>query len=433
MSNQNIEAILEQSYRNLQLLPLIKQEDLEKFWVEYCPPLVKRLRKLIKLCTSANNKIVFTGHRGCGKSTLLAELGRQLNKDYFVVVYSIADLIEGSDVNHINILFSIALQLMEEAERQKIHIPENTKKALYKWFATKSHYESSEISDELQLGFNILEWIKAQLKANAVIRDEIKIEFQRRISDLINQVNLIAATIQAGSDKEIVVIIDDLDKLDLKLVREIYCDHVKSLFQPSFRIIYTVPIAILREIDIRRILEDETSNQVEVMPVSKLYPKSEVHNPDAQPQADVINIFTKILAKRIPVTIFEAGVMQQIILKSGGVLREAIRITNECCLKASLMIDEEAENPDFKINQEILDLALSDIRNNFAEALFSTDYQMLQYVYMELKPDTPDDNQRQKFLNLLHGVYILEYRNSDLWYIVHPLVVDLLKRQELIQ
>jgi hypothetical protein len=42
------------------------------------------------------------------------------------------------------------------------------------------------------------------------------------------------------------------------------------------------------------------------------------------------------------------------------------------------------------------------------------------------------DPKQPKFLDLLHGLYVLKYRNYEPWYDVHPVVVDTLKRQGLI-
>ena len=43
--------------------------------------------------------------------------------------FSISDLIEMSDVNHVNILFAMAVKLMEAAEERHIRIGSKTKKA----------------------------------------------------------------------------------------------------------------------------------------------------------------------------------------------------------------------------------------------------------------------------------------------------------------
>jgi hypothetical protein len=45
--------------------------------------------------------------------------------------------------------------------------------------------------------------LKGTMKANAVVRDEIKTEFERKISDLTNRINDIAAVIQSGCDRPI--------------------------------------------------------------------------------------------------------------------------------------------------------------------------------------------------------------------------------------
>lgn len=57
------------------------------------------------------------------------------------------------------------------------------------------------------------------------------------------------------------------------------------------------------------------------------------------------------------------------------------------------------------------------------------DYEILKQTYENFKPDDP---QEEKVLKLLHGLYILEYRNHDLWYDVHPVVIKILQKNEII-
>jgi DNA replication protein DnaC len=104
------------AYRNLQLLPLLKEEELNKFYVPYSLNVIDELEQAVEDCSETNNKIIFTGHIGCGKSTLLKKFSEQMKDRFFVVFFSIADLIEMSDINHINILFAIAVQMMSEAD-----------------------------------------------------------------------------------------------------------------------------------------------------------------------------------------------------------------------------------------------------------------------------------------------------------------------------
>ncbi|AUT03833.1 AAA family ATPase [Nostoc sp. CENA543] len=415
----------QQAYRNLELLPLIQTRDLERFRVDYGDDVIAELEQLVEDSPNGDGKIIFTGHRGCGKSTLLAEFSRRSQDRYFVVLFSISDTIEMSDVNHINILFSIAVNLMYEAEALKVEIPKSTKDALYKWFATRTKTEEFNLEAETSLGFDLLKLISNKLKADAAVRYEIKQEFERKISDLIARINEIAAIIHVATKKDVLVIIDDLDKLELERVNDIYRDNIKALCQPNFRIIYTIPIAVLRDKFLRPLIETETNDQVVVMPVLKLFEQGQNRQPNAQPRPQAKNILCEILQKRIPAALIELQAVEDIVVNSGGVLRELVRIANECC-RICLRLIRRKPGQAVVINQQILDEAINNIRNDFAVPLGKIDYTILQTTYQNFMPDDPKE---PEFLDLLHGLYVLEYRNRKNWYDVHPIVVELLREQ----
>ncbi|MFO5441074.1 MAG: AAA family ATPase, partial [Dolichospermum sp.] len=100
---------------------------------------------------------------------------------------------------------------------------------------------------------------------------------------MINTVNLIATEVSLACKKEIVVIIDDLDKLDLAAIKSIFQDNIKVLLQPNFCVVYTLPIATIRDGVLKRHIETETNNSIFVMPVLKVYPKGESHKDESQP------------------------------------------------------------------------------------------------------------------------------------------------------
>jgi len=418
----------QQAYRNLELLPLIEENDLRQFRVEYGEDTIDELIQLIEDSPNSDGKVIFTGHRGCGKSTLLAEFSRRIGDKYFVVLFSISDTIEMSDVNHINVLFSIAVNLMLEAEARQIDIPASTKNAIDKWFATRVRTEETNVERVASKDFNIFKLFSVKLKVDSKIRYELKQEFERKISELVAQLNIIASAIQVVTKKQILVIIDDLDKLDLAVVNHLFKDHVKALCLPGFRIIYTIPVAALRQKALKATIETETNDQVVVMPVLKLFKKGESHLANAIPFAENLNILCEILTKRISTNLLESSTAEKIVLNSGGVLRELIRISNECCRICLRLIRRKPEEKVI-INDEIIDQAINNIRNDFAMPLGSVDYRILQTTYQNFKPEDP---QQQEFLDLLHGLYVLEYRNRQNWYDVHPIVVELLREEGLI-
>jgi hypothetical protein len=97
--------------------------------VEYGDEWLDDLEQMVLDCSDYNNQLIFAGHRGCGEFTLLAEFAQKLSDHYSTVVFSISDLIETPDINHINILFAIAVQLMAKAEMENIDIEQSQKDA----------------------------------------------------------------------------------------------------------------------------------------------------------------------------------------------------------------------------------------------------------------------------------------------------------------
>jgi hypothetical protein len=428
------------AFQNLNVLPLRTPEELDRFRVEYGTEIIKEIGQLVKQCVPNDNKIVFTGHRGSGKSTLLGQFCRQVQDEYFVVFFSISDLIEMSDVNHVNILFAMAVKLMEDAENRGIKISPKTKKAFYLWFSKHTKTESTSIDSTIEVEAGVESganaWfvkffakLKATLKANSVIREEIKIEFARRISDLVDRVNDIAISIQAASGKEVLVVIDDLDKLDLEVVDRVYRNNISALFQPRFRIIYTIPMASIRDLSLRSIINNATNNRIQSMWATKFFPRGADKNPGAVPIAASVQLFEEILYKRISPELIEPEAARMMILKSGGALREFIRLARQCCQLCSMELIENPGSQDVKITNDILKKTLTDIRINMTEPLGLNAFEILAQVYRE---NAPLDGMNQTFLDLLHGLYILEYRNDDLWFGVNPIVQELLDRRGLI-
>lgn len=378
----------------------------------------------------ANGKIIFAGHVGCGKSTLLAKFSDKMrNQGYFVAFFSVASMIEMSDVNHVNILYAIALTLLSKAN-EYAEIPEDTKKSLLEWFST-THTETvtNDLKKEIGVGGEFLKMLTAKLKNETTFREEIKKTYERKVSELVHKADEIAAIIQVATNKnKLLVVIDDLDKLDLCLVEDIYKNNINSLFLPKFQIVYTIPISAIRNSELLPILQS-VAPRTQLMAVSKFFKFEDSRKLDRVPDLKLINSFLEILKKRIPDELIEPETAKQIVLKSGGVVRELVRIARESCSQCLLQIRSYPQRNNIRINEEILQLAVKDLRNEFARPLGENLYTILVTTYSNL---TPKDALSEEFLSLLHGLYVLEYENDDLWYDVHPIVVDLLKRKQLI-
>jgi hypothetical protein len=142
-----------------------------------------------------------------------------------------------------------------------------------------------------------------------------------------------------------------------------------------------------------------------------------------------VRVFEEILAKRMPAELIEPAVVRMMILKSGGALREFIRIARQCCQICLVQLRRDPNIQDIKITDEIFKKAITDLRIEMTEPLGQNAFEILAQVYQK---NAPEDGMNQTFLDLLHALYILEYKNDDLWFGVNPIVKDLLERRGLI-
>jgi hypothetical protein len=89
----------------------------------------------------------------------------------------------------------------------------------------------------------------------------------------------------------------------------------------------------------------------------------------------------------------------------------------------------EPDGAIIQVNDEILAIAVRNLRNDFARLIGDMEegYSALTQVY-----DTLKSSPKANFNKLLHGLMVLEYENDAMWYDVHPIVLDLLKREGLV-
>jgi energy-coupling factor transporter ATP-binding protein EcfA2 len=422
--NQELLAKLQVAYRDLDLFPLIEAEDIEKFRVEYGREVLVRLKREVE-ASEKKGKLIFAGHRGCGKSTLLKRFSVEMKSKYFVVFFSIADLIEMSDVSHVKILYSIGLMLLSKASNVNVPIPDDIKRTLIGWIeTTRKATGETETKSELGIGTDFLKVVTAKLQQERKFREELERTYERKISDLVQKLDRLAAAVQTQTKRPVLVVIDDLDKLDLSVVEPIYRQNIKALFSPAFKMVLTMPVSAVQEPSVMGALTSEGVVRPQLFPVTKFYPRNDCHNPKAIPIEKHIKLFEEVLAKRFPAGLLQPKTARKLALLSGGVMRELVRLGRECCTECMVQLEIEPDRDEIQIDDEILTAAVRNLRNDFARQLQPNFYEILVQVYQTLKPA-----EGEEFVKLLHGLIVLEYENDALWYDVHPLVQDLLRRE----
>ncbi len=92
--------------------------------------------------------------------------------------------------------------------------------------------------------------IGTQVTTREITRDVIK----PRMSDLIDAINKIIVDAEEKLGKKLLVIIDDLNKVNLEKAEELFYGHGAELTQPLCKVIYTIPQPLLFSNKIRQIV-----------------------------------------------------------------------------------------------------------------------------------------------------------------------------------
>jgi hypothetical protein len=416
--------------QNFALQPLLNRQEFESFAVDYDLDVLTDLNMMLESDKDRPIKKFFSGHRGCGKSTLLAECAYNQKDRYFPVFFSIGNISEFADVDHTNILFAIGVSMMTTAEERGVEIGRSVKDSLYRWFNNVLQVSKSTEGGELSLDLSV---IKFKLQRESETREEIKKKFERRIEDLIDKLNEIAAIIYAATNQPVLAIVDDLDKISKpEIAVSVYSHNLNALIAPKFSIIYTLPIAFYRDLEIMGSLESVLPEPVLLMPVLKLVPKDKRRSLPDDFSSPTIETFYKAIERRLPAEfkqIIEPSVTKQIVLTSGGVLRELIRIVNRCFEVAKKQAYKDPSLTSIVLDRAIFTEAIRKIRLELQPAVGQSGYEILIKIYRDFNPSDPGD---PEFLKLLHRLYILEYQNDDMWYDLHPIIEELLRRQNAI-
>jgi hypothetical protein len=429
MSSSDLFQNLDNIQKNFDPQPLLNDQQLVAFGIEYSNSVLSKLNMVLEPNRQQYLPIkrFFAGHRGCGKSTLLYQCAQSQQDKYFTVLFSISDIGDIIDVDHINILFAIGVNLLEAAEQRQIDIPIKITQSFERWFNNVVGTETDTSGGELALDLAVF---KLKLKRESETRQEIRKKFERKANELVGEIDRIASAITAATSQEILVIIDDLDKISRPdIAIPIYSDNLSVLLSPNFSIIYTLPIAFYRDMTIMGSLEKALPKPVILMPVLKLAPKNQRRNMPPDYSSPAIELLLAALDRRLPEKfkdIIPPAIARQIVLLSGGVLRELVRIMYQCLEICKMQAYEDPALSTLSVDETILAEAIRDTRLEFQSAIGAADYDILVETYQEFSPIDPGD---ERFLNLLHRLYILEYRNDDLWYDVHPIIEDLLRRQ----
>jgi hypothetical protein len=420
---------LEEIHKFCRPMPL-KPDELEAFFIEtdsarnsHQNPR-ERIKKDLKAIPNA--RILFYGHRGCGKSTELSKLSKEIQDNFFTVSFSIMEEMNLNAVRAEDLILIIAERILNAAQEQDLKLKDTLLNPVLDYFSetvlTKNERHTIGTGVKALLGLFVK--LNGEIKYNAYNEESKTAHLRKRPADLLGQTNnLIEAVKDALPEgKDLLVIVEDLDKIDLKQARDIYVQNAGLLTGIKVNIIYTIPVFLFHSPDVGAFqpLFDDTIS----------FPMIKVCEPSDK-RAEGFETVRSIILKRVEDKLIKPDALDLLIEKTGGVLRHVFEVLKETSLMATASVPLSCENIRYGLDQLRIDLSR---QIALPYDSFPDSPQSVEKLY-ELLTIYTKKQQKNEFIKpksdtihqiLIRSCALVEY-NGKQWIGVHPLVREFLE------
>ncbi|HCN19435.1 MAG: hypothetical protein A3C38_00745 [Planctomycetes bacterium RIFCSPHIGHO2_02_FULL_50_42] len=422
-----------EAYQKLSVLEPLQSSD-DKLLRDLYKDFLERIITILILNKEKHYKLLLSGHTGCGKSTFLNILSdnSDIKEKFFVVPYSIKDVLDPDDIDHIDLILSMALQAVIRAHESHIKISTNLKERVRKIRDSLQEVmieeqetirrKKKEIGGGAGLGA-IMKWLKldffASYQLNKEVRDSVRKRYKAEIRDLIDTTNTILSEIQSKlREKRILFLVDDTDKPPLRNAFEIFDDNGLHLARLNANIAFVIDMSVACSSRYRIITSK--IGQGEPFPSIKIAERDGSDSGYCKNNRDRLKA---LLGKRISNGLIEGKALGEAVESSGGIVREAVRILK---LAAEQCIVSDGK----KIQETDVDSAVLKIRNEYSLNMKHVD--LLKKVLDNPKwiPEQDEDIESadSPFLVLLHNLALMEYLNDERWRRPNPVLIKWLER-----
>lgn len=409
--------------------------DLDKF---YCETMETRTgdkysSPILDICDacetpSDRNAFLLLGHRGSGKSTELNKMAEKLRADgYYVESVQCALDLDLNNIIYTDLLILMGNALLKIAEKQDCELGDDLEDRIIKYWTVEEEKcqeigagANVALSGEISAGtkgllskiLNFMVSLKSDLKFNEETRTVYREKVSRRASEWINIMTEIAdkLTIENGH-RQPIVIFEDLDKLNPEDAGKIFYSYSAILSGVSFPIIYTFPISMSYE---------TRFGSLDGYFEAKTLPMIKVKKIDGTDNDEGIEAIKRIVEIRMDSNLFDNDVLELIIKKTGGSIRDLFTVIVSGAARAM-------RRQSLKISAEDVSIALEQLKTSLTRRIDSRHYEFLAKIYSD-KSYREQISDKNMLLEMLQASVVLEY-NGKRWHDVHPLVGEFLEEQ----
>lgn len=413
---------LKEIYQAFEPYPLNQPDQIHDFYVDTYNArgqnVVKRMSLALELSENPYMKILLMGHRGSGKSTELSLLKENLKDNFDIINFNIQNEVDAGNMTYIDFIFAIMSQIIKYIENNsRLHLDENDLDELYEyWYGEKilekttTDQTGAAVDFKAKLSFlNKIAFTGSGIfKTGSESKISIRQKIEPKAGHLILLMNQIITKINNHlSNKGLLIIIEDLDKLNLQTSEALFITYRRIWLDLHVRMILTFPIFMAYNSQYNMINED--------IDMSFMLSMIKVKTPDKLPYPEGISTLKQIISKRAELSLFDEDALLFLIEKSGGAIRDLFEMIRNASFEA-IMDSKE------KITIEEAYRVYLPIKSRYERLIRSeTEVEKLVQIYNDPQLLTTDNT----MMDLLIKGLALEY-NGERWCGIHPAVEDFL-------
>ena len=377
----------------------------------------ENLRRRI-LDASGFKRLLVVGHGGCGKSTEMQMLEKRLLDDNKPAIQINAlDDLDYISFTFIDVLVMIVDKIFKFVENKNLKINMRLIKAFQKALSTKTIQEYWNIDSELSADgsfsialsmlINIVTKLSSSLKMASGFKEDLRREIKPKTNDIVNVLNAVIGEIQEQAHNPVVIIIDGLEKCLYASVHRLFVEDSVYFTNINAHIVISCPIALYRSADAS--IVSRSFNADETIPMIR------THNQDGTDYYAGINAIRQLVYKRADSSFFDAGVVDKIIRKTGGSLRDACSLVSSCAFEAMMKNNKT-------VDMASLDFAIKKFKIKIFFRITSALYPRVKKIYDGDFSAIQDSD----LTELLYSEAVFEY-DDERWVDLHPIVRDYIK------
>ncbi|ATB30084.1 hypothetical protein [Melittangium boletus] len=375
---------------------------------------------------------LLSGQRGSGKSTELRRLRKLLLPDECdVVLLDMRDYMNMTrPVEITDFLVSVMAALTDALENvDKDFLRDLFKTRILDFLSTRMKIDAPKA--ELSLGPLKL-GLGASLREDPSFKGRLQESLRGHVAQVVKQAHDFAVEVVAElrkktgrEDRKLVLLVDSVEQLRAeaadeasamyKSVEELFSGHAAALNIPHVHMVYTIPPYLVPLApSVGRVLGGGS-----IFTLTSL----KVRGRDGQETSEGLALMERIMQQRHSAwrTVFTQTQLHRMALSTGGDLRDFFRLARNCLVKA-------ASNT--KSSLPLADTVLSDSENHLRREMLplaEADKKWLRRIQKTKKPGLEEIDHLPQLARFLDTHLVLNYRNGEDWYDVHPLLWDELK------